>query len=84
MTDILVVDDERDIRELLLVGRIDRIEILARFGRDERAIDKQVVTALQLGLGGFRRWIEFPEISENELRGRTAGARRNTRGFFSS
>jgi hypothetical protein len=62
---------ERNFGEFPLVGRINGIEIFAALRRDEFSVDEKIVARLQLRIGRFRRWIESPEIAENEF-GRTA------------
>jgi hypothetical protein len=79
---------ERDLGENSLGGWIDRVEVLARFGRDELAADEEVVPRFQFRIGGLGCRIVLPQIAENELRNRACrrrGARNSSRScHFSS
>ena len=72
----------RDLGQLLLVGRIDGVEILPQLRCDELSVDEQIVARLELRIGRLRRRIEFPQIAKDQLRRGTARASGNTRKFF--
>ena len=68
---------ERDLGELLLVGRVDGVEIFAGLRRDELAVDEKIVARLELRVGRLGRGIVFPQVAEDELgRGPAVAARR--------
>ena len=58
---------QRDLGELLFVARIDGVEIFPRLRGDELAVDKKVVTRLQLRVRRLGRGIVFPEVAEDQL-----------------
>ena len=73
---------ERDLRELLLVGRINGVEILTALWGNELSVDKQLVARLQFRIRRLGRRIKLPKVAKNQLGRGAARTNGGAVGFF--
>ena len=71
----------RDLSQLVLVGRIDGVEIFPRLRGDELPVDEELVARLEFRIGRLRRRIKLPQVAKDQLRRRTS---RTGGGFLGS